>query len=90
MEEWKVVESDIDREESKEELSDYEGPKRVKCGNIEGNDGARCVRAIVNENQSVNVLMLEVIMIFLSCLGMKCLLGVLNPMSILIQLSWIN
>ena len=53
MEEWKVVdESDIDVKESKEELSDCEGPRGVKCGSIEGNDGAGCVRAIVNENQS--------------------------------------
>ena len=42
------------REGSREELSGYEGPRRVKCGSLEGNDGAGCVRAIVNENQSVN------------------------------------
>ena len=53
MEEWKVVdESDIDEKESKEEFSGYEGHRGVKCGGIEGNDGAGCVRAIVNENQS--------------------------------------
>ena len=42
VEEWKVVgESDIDREESRDELSGgYEGPRGVKCGSIEGNDGA--------------------------------------------------
>ena len=40
VDEWKVVdESDIDREESREELSSYEGPRGVKCGSIEGNDG---------------------------------------------------
>ena len=55
MEEWKVVdESDIDREGSREELSGYEGPRGVKCGSIEGIDGAGCVRASVNQNQSVN------------------------------------
>ena len=55
VEEWKVVdESDIELEESREELSGYEGPRGVKCGSIEGNDGAGCVRAIVNQNQSVN------------------------------------
>ena len=26
----------------------------MKCGSIEGNDGARCVRVIFNQNQSVN------------------------------------
>ena len=53
VEEWKVVdESDIDRKESKEELLDYEGPRGVKCGSIEENDGSGCVRAIDNENQS--------------------------------------
>ena len=35
-------------------MSGYEGPRRGKCGGLEGNDGAGCVRAIVNENQSVN------------------------------------
>ena len=55
VEEWKVVdESAIDKEESREELSGYEGPRGVKCGSIEGNDGAGCVRAIVNQNKSVN------------------------------------
>ena len=55
VDEWKVVdESDIDREESREELSGFEGPRGVKCCSIEGNDGAGCVRAIVNQNQSVN------------------------------------
>ena len=49
-----VAESDIDREESREELSSYEGRRRVKCSSIEGSDGAGCVRAIVNQNQSVN------------------------------------
>ena len=55
VEEWKVVdETDIDREESRKELSGYEGPREVKRGSIEGNDGAGCIRAIVNQNQSVN------------------------------------
>ena len=44
----------IDRVESREELSGYEGLRGVKCGSTEGNDGAGCVRAIVNQNQSVN------------------------------------
>ena len=35
-------------------MSSYEGPRGVKCSSIEGNDGAGCVRAIVNQNQSVN------------------------------------
>ena len=47
MEEWRVVDdSDIDRDESREELSGYEGPRGVKCDSIEGNDGAGYVRAI--------------------------------------------
>ena len=55
VEEWKVVdESDIDKEEPREELSGYEGPRGVKCDSVEGNDRAGCVRAIVNQNQSVN------------------------------------
>ena len=55
VDEWKVVdESDIDREESREELSGFEGPRGVKCCSIEGYDGAGCVRAIANQNQSVN------------------------------------
>ena len=29
-----VDESDIDREESREELSGYEGPRGVKCGSM--------------------------------------------------------
>ena len=59
VDEWKVVdESDTDREESRkesrEELSGHEGPRGVKCSSIEGNDGAGCVRAIVNQHQSIN------------------------------------
>ena len=46
--------SQILTERSLEELSGYEGPRGVKCGSIEGNDGAGCVRAIVNQNKSVN------------------------------------
>ena len=52
-EERKVVgESDIDGKESKEELPYYKGPRGVKCGIAEGNNGAGCVRAINKGNQS--------------------------------------
>ena len=52
-----------------QELSGCEGPRGVKCGSIEGNDGAGCVRAFANENQSVNgaVSVMSVNVVFVGC-----------------------
>ena len=52
-----------------QELSGCEGPRGVRCGSIEGNDGAGCVRAFANENQSVNgaVSVMSVNVVFVGC-----------------------